>query len=123
MFQQPLLQELIVNESDNISEDNNSDNEPDNEDLHNNVVLKGLKLARSKEEWDSVNAHFEGRFTRSNFDPINIENFCVRDGICWCSHDPVFASNYFVMSLKNFNNSCFENFMPTSPQLKYMNFL
>ena len=48
-------------------------------------------------------------------DPISIENFCVRDGICWCSHDPVFASSYFVMSSKNFNNSCFENFMPTSP--------
>ena len=32
MFQQPLLQEVIVNESDNISDDNNSDNEPDNED-------------------------------------------------------------------------------------------
>ena len=30
---------------------------------------------------------------------------------------PVFASNYFVTSSKNFNNSCFENFMPTSPQL------
>ena len=45
------------------------------------------------------------------------ENFCVRDGICWCSHDPVFASNYFVTSSKNFNNSCFRNFMPTSPQL------
>ena len=57
------------------------------------------------------------RFTRSSFDPINIENFCVRDGICWCSHDPVFASNYFVTSSKNFNNYCFENFMPTSPQL------
>ena len=60
---------------------------------------------------------FQGLFTRSNFNPINIENFCVRDGICWCSHDPVFASNYFVTSSKNFNNSCFENFMPTSPQL------
>ena len=59
----------------------------------------------------------KGRFARSNFDPINIENFCVRDGICWCSHDPVFASNYFVTNSKNFNNSCFENFMPTSPQL------
>ena len=59
MFQQPLLQELIVNESDNISDDNNSDNEPDNEDLHNNIVLKGLKLSRSKEEWDSVNTHFK----------------------------------------------------------------
>ena len=33
-------------------------------------------------------------------DPINTENFCVRDGICWCSHDPVFASNYFVTSSK-----------------------
>ena len=53
----------------------------------------------------------------ANFDPINIENFCVRDGICWCSHDPVLASNYFVTSSKNFNNSCSENFMPTSPQL------
>ena len=59
----------------------------------------------------------KGRFTRSNFDPINIEDFCVRDGICLCSHDPVFASNYFMTSSKNFNNSCFENFMPTSPQL------
>ena len=58
-----------------------------------------------------------GRFTRSNFDPINIEKFCVRDGLCWCSHDPAFASNYFVTSSKNFNNSCFENFMPASPQL------
>ena len=59
----------------------------------------------------------KGRFTRSSFDPINIKNFCVRDGICWCSHDPVFASNYFVMSSKNLNNTCFENFMPTSSQL------
>ena len=42
MFQQLLLQELIVNESDNISDDNNSDNEPVNEGLHNHVVLKGL---------------------------------------------------------------------------------
>ena len=50
MFQQPLLQELIVNESDNVLDDNNSDNEPANEALHNNVVLKGLKLPRSKEE-------------------------------------------------------------------------
>ena len=49
-------------------------------------------------------------------DPINIENFCMRDGICWCSHDPVFASNYFVTSSKYFNNSCFDNFMPASPQ-------
>ena len=57
----------------------------------------------------------KGRFTLSNFDPINIENFCVHDEICWYSHDPVFAYNYFVTSLKNFNNSCFENFMPTSP--------
>ena len=48
MFQQPLLQELIVNESDNISDDNNSDNEPDNEDLHNNAVLKGLKTSKIK---------------------------------------------------------------------------
>ena len=48
MFQQPLLQKLIVSESDNISDDNNSDNEPDNEDLHNSAVLKGLKLPRSK---------------------------------------------------------------------------
>ena len=55
----PLLQELVVNESDNISDYNNSDNDPDNEDLHNNVVLKGLKLPRSKEEWDSVNTHFK----------------------------------------------------------------
>ena len=54
MFQQPLLQELIVNENDNISDDNNSDNELDNEDLHNNVVLKGLKLPRSKEEWEMI---------------------------------------------------------------------
>ena len=61
---------------------------------------------------------YEGRFTRSNFDSINIENFGVRDGICWCSHDPVFPSNYFVTSSKNFNNSCFEKFMPTSLQLK-----
>ena len=59
---------------------------------------------------------YKGRFIRSSFDPINIENFCVRDEICWCSHDPVFASNYFASS-KNFNNSCFKNFMPTSPQL------
>ena len=57
----------------------------------------------------------EGRFTRSNFDPINIGNFCVRDGICWRSHDPVFASNYFVTSSKNFNNSCFENFTAARP--------
>ena len=28
-----------------------------------------------------------------------------------------FASNYFVTSSKNVNNSCCENFMPTSPQL------
>ena len=55
MFQQPLLQILIVNKSDNISDDNNSNNEPDNEDLHNNVILKGHKLRRSKEELDSVN--------------------------------------------------------------------
>ena len=60
---------------------------------------------------------YKDQFTRSNFDPINTENFCVRGGICWCSQDPVFASNYFVTSSKNFNNSCFENFMPTSPQL------
>ena len=60
---------------------------------------------------------FKGWFIRSNFDPINIENFCVRDGICWSSHDPVSASNYFVTSSKNCNMSCFENFMPTSPQL------
>ena len=59
MFQQPLLQELIVNESDNISDDNNSDNEPDNEDLRNNVIRKGLKLPGSKDEWDSVNIHFK----------------------------------------------------------------
>ena len=59
----------------------------------------------------------KGRFTRSNFDPINIENFCVCDGICWCSHDPGFASNYFVMSSKIFDSSCSENFMPTSLQL------
>ena len=39
------------------------------------------------------------------------------DGICWCSHDPGFASNYFVTSSKNFNNSCVENFMLTSPQI------
>ena len=52
-----LLQE--INESDNISDDNNSDNEPDNKDLHNSVVLKGLKLPRSKEEWHSVNTHFK----------------------------------------------------------------
>ena len=58
-----------------------------------------------------------GRFTRSNFDPINIENFCVHDGICWCSHDPVVALNYFVTSSKNFSNSRFENFMSTSPQI------
>ena len=63
----------------------------------------------------TLNVLSKARFTGSNFDPINIENFCVRDGICWCSHDPVFASNYFVTSSKNFNNSCFENFMPTSP--------
>ena len=50
MFQQSLLQELIVNESDNISDDNNSDNEPGSEDLHNNVILKGLKLPRSRDE-------------------------------------------------------------------------
>ena len=30
---------------------------------------------------------------------------------------PGFASNYFVTSLKNFNNYCIENFMPTSLQL------
>ena len=66
MFQQPLLQELIVNESDNILDDNNSDNEPDNEDLHNNVVLKGLKLPRSKEEWDSVNTHFKNNMAIQN---------------------------------------------------------
>ena len=59
MFQQPLLQKLIVNESDNISDDNNSDNEPNKKDLRNNVALKGLKLPRSKEEWDSVNTHFK----------------------------------------------------------------
>ena len=39
------------------------------------------------------------------------------DGNCWCSHDPVFASNYFVANSENFDNSCFENFMPSSPQL------
>ena len=66
MFQQPLLQELIVNESDNISDDNNSDNEPDNEDLHNSVVLKGLKLPRSKEEWDSGNTHFKNNMAIQN---------------------------------------------------------
>ena len=60
--------------------------------------------------------HSKGPFTPPNFDPINIENFCVLDGIS-CSYDPVFASNYFVTSSKNFNNSCFQNFMPTSPQL------
>ena len=59
MFQQPLLQKVIVNESDNISDNNNSDNEADNEDLRYNVVLKGLKLPRSKEEWDSVSTHFK----------------------------------------------------------------
>ena len=41
MFKQPLLQEPIVYESDNISDDNNSDNEPDKKDLRNNVVLMG----------------------------------------------------------------------------------
>ena len=66
MFQQPLLQELIVNESDNISDDNNSDIEPNNEDLHNNVVLKGLKLPRSKEEWDSVNKQFKNNMAIQN---------------------------------------------------------
>ena len=66
MFQQPLLQELIVNESDNISDDNNSDNEPDNEDLHNNIVLKGLKLPRSKDESDSVNTHFKNNMAIQN---------------------------------------------------------
>ena len=66
MFQQPLLQELIVNKSNNISDDNNSDNEADNEDLHNNVVLKGLKLPRSKEEWDSANTHFKNNMAIQN---------------------------------------------------------
>ena len=66
MFQQPLLQELIVNESDNISDDNNSDNEPDSEDLHSNAVLKGLKLPRSKEEWDSANTHFKNNMAIPN---------------------------------------------------------
>ena len=66
MFQQPLLQELIVNESDNISDDNNSDNEPDNEDLHNNVVLTGFQHPRSKEEWDSVNTHFKNNMAIQN---------------------------------------------------------
>ena len=62
-----------------------------------------------------LKSFLKGRFTRSNFDPINIENFYVRGGICCCG--PVFTSSYFVTSSKNFNNSCFENFMPTSPQL------
>ena len=31
-----------------------------------------------------------------------------------CSHDPVFTYNYFVTNSENFDNSCFENFMPTS---------
>ena len=50
-------------------------------------------------------------------DPISIENFSVRHAFCWCSHDPVFAANYFVTSSKHFNKSRFENFMPTSLQL------
>ena len=65
-----------------------------------------------------MHLYSKGQFTRSDFDPINIEHFCVRDEICWYSHDPVFASNYFLTSSKNFNNSCFENFMPTSSELE-----
>ena len=58
----------------------------------------------------------KGRFTRSNFDQINTENFCVHDGNWWCSHVPVFSPSYFVKRSKNFDNSCFKNFMPTSLQ-------
>ena len=49
---------LVVNENDNISDQCNCDNQPDNEDLNNNVILQGLKLPRSKEEWDSVRSGF-----------------------------------------------------------------
>ena len=79
-----------------------------------NIIVNNFKNKRKC--YSNVEV-FKGLFTRSNFDLINIENLCLRDGICWCSHDPVFASNYFVTSSKNFNNSCFENFMPSSPQL------
>ena len=40
--------------------------QPDNEDLRNNVVLKGFKLPRSKEEWDSVNTHFKNNMVIQN---------------------------------------------------------
>ena len=93
MFQrQPLLQELIVNESDNISDNNNSDNEPDNEDLHNNVVLKGLKVPRSKEERDSVNTHFKNNVAIQN-DINNIDKTAQQ-----------FQSSIYECYLENFRS-------------------
>ena len=81
------------------------------------VITTGTKAIDFWPSRLTVELLSKGRFIRSIFDAINIENFCVRDRICWCSDDPVFASNYFVTSSKNFNNSCFENFKPTSQQL------
>ena len=91
MFQQLLLQELIVNESDNISDDNNSD-KPDNEDLHNNVVLKGFKLPRSREEWDSVNTHFINNMAIEN-DINNIDETAQQ-----------FQSSIYKYFLENFGS-------------------
>ena len=41
---------------------------------------------------------------------------CVYDGKCKRSHDPIFAT-ILLRTLKEHDNSCFENFIPASPQL------
>ena len=108
MFQQPLLQELIVNESDNISDDNNSGNEPDNEDVHNNVVLKGFKLPRSKEEWDSVNTHFKNNMVIQN--DINNINETAQQ----------FQSSIYEYFLENFGSH--ENSNEDEVSVKYASY-
>ena len=76
------------------------------------LISLGLVWVSTYTECTSKN-----QFTPSSFDHVIIYNFSLSDAKCWRSHRSIFPSNYFVMTLKKHDNSCFENFMPTSSQL------